>query len=184
VIVRFSNCELDLARVVFRRDGMEMHIEPLTFNVLSYLIERRGQVVRKVDLLDHVWGDRFVSESALTTQIKSVRQAVGDDGSQQRIIRTVHGKGYEFVADVHVMGDDHGSDALPDEVTATPGSRLPAAVQSLIGRDELLELLTEKLATNSPDASPPTTRTGYSSSNWSRSSMRVRPSRRSPPHST
>ena len=47
---------------------------------MQYLIERRGQVVTKEELLDNVWGDRFVSESALTTQIKAVRRAVGDDG--------------------------------------------------------------------------------------------------------
>ena len=70
------------------------------FDVLAYLVEHRGTVVRKEDLLDAVWGDRFVSESALTTRIKAVRQAVGDDGSRQLIIRTVHGKGYEFVATV------------------------------------------------------------------------------------
>ncbi|MDH5237861.1 MAG: winged helix-turn-helix domain-containing protein [Acidimicrobiia bacterium] len=54
----------------------------------------------KNDILDAVWGDRFVSESALTSRIKSVRRATGDDGRTQRIIRTVHGHGYSFVAEV------------------------------------------------------------------------------------
>ena len=74
--------------------------------MLAYLVEHRGTVVRKEELLDAIWGDRFVSESALTTRIKAARQAVGDNGSQQSIIRTVHGKGYEFVATVEEDRDD------------------------------------------------------------------------------
>ena len=149
MILQFANCELDLGRVVLRRDGEELRIEPQAFNVLSYLIERRGQVVRKDELLDHVWGDRFVSESALTTQIKSVRQAVGDDGSTQRVIRTVHGKGYEFVADVRVSDATSPGGAADDADHDSPAaarSRLPAALQGLIGRDALLELLVDKIA--------------------------------------
>jgi pimeloyl-ACP methyl ester carboxylesterase len=56
--------------------------------------------VTKEELFDAVWGTRFVSESALTTRIKEARQAVGDDGKAQRVIKTVHGRGYRFVADV------------------------------------------------------------------------------------
>ena len=71
--------------------------------MLAYLVRRRGEVVRKEELLDEVWGDRFVSESALTTRIKSALPAVGDDGNRQAVIRTVHGKGYEFVANVDLV---------------------------------------------------------------------------------
>ena len=54
----------------------------------------------KEELLDIVWGDRYVSESALTTRIKQARYAVGDDGRAQRVIKTVHGRGYRLVAAV------------------------------------------------------------------------------------
>jgi hypothetical protein len=110
-------------------------------------VQRRGEVVRKEELLDQVWGDRFVSESALTTQIKSARQVVGDDGSLQSIIRTVHGKGYEFVADVVVVD---GPDPGAGHVLIAPESRssLPAAVQHLIGRGHLLEVLAEEMTTH------------------------------------
>jgi pimeloyl-ACP methyl ester carboxylesterase len=60
-------------------------------------------VVPKAELLDNIWGDRFVSESALTSRIKAARRLIGDDGSSQRLIRTVHGRGYRFVADVETM---------------------------------------------------------------------------------
>ena len=100
MILRFAECELDLARIVLRRDGDDVKLEPKAFDVLAYLVQRRGTVVRKEELLDEIWGDRFVSESALTTRIKAVRHAVDDDGNRQAIIRTVHGKGYEFIAAV------------------------------------------------------------------------------------
>ena len=105
VILRFASCELDVGRVVLRRDGVEVRVEPQVFDVLVFLALNHGRVIRKEELLDEVWGDRFVSESALTTRIKSLRQAVGDDGNRQSIIRTVHGKGYEFVAAVEVVDE-------------------------------------------------------------------------------
>ena len=162
MIYRFANCELDLTRVVLRRDGEEVRVEPQAWDLLCYLVERRGEMVRKEELLDRVWGDRFVSESALTTQIKSVRRAVGDDGTAQSVIRTVHGKGYEFVADltsdptapVDSERPANGRSPFPRQVYAAnaPGQiaayRLPAAVQSLIGREALLEILNAELKEN------------------------------------
>jgi predicted ATPase/DNA-binding winged helix-turn-helix (wHTH) protein len=141
VIFRFADCELDLARVVLQRDGRDVKLEPQVFDVLSYLLQRRGEVVRKEELLDEIWGDRFVSESALTTRIKSARQAVGDDGNRQSIIRTVHGKGYEFVAVVEVV-----EVSAPTDRNAATTAGLPAAVQPLIGRELLLGLLVDALA--------------------------------------
>ena len=67
--------------------------EPQVFAVLQYLIEQAGRVVTKEELLDNVWGDRFVSESTVTTRIKQARRVVGDDGQAQWAIKTVHGRG-------------------------------------------------------------------------------------------
>jgi pimeloyl-ACP methyl ester carboxylesterase len=58
--------------------------------------------VNKEELLDAVWETRFVTESALTSRIKGARRAVGDDGRAQQVIRTIHGRGYRFVAPVSV----------------------------------------------------------------------------------
>ena len=144
MILRFANCELDLARVVLRRDGQEVRLEPQAFDVLALLVQRRGSVVRKDELLDQVWGDRFVSESALTTRIKVVRQAVADDGVRQAIIRTVHGKGYEFIAPVEVVPDTPPRDA--DAAAAElPVAGLGTAIQPLIGRQETLQVLGEAI---------------------------------------
>jgi class 3 adenylate cyclase/DNA-binding winged helix-turn-helix (wHTH) protein len=81
-------------------DGREVAVEPQVFAVLEHLVEHRDRVVTKDELLDVIWGDRFVSESALTTRIKQARHAVGDSGSAQRAIKTVHGRGFRFVAPI------------------------------------------------------------------------------------
>jgi DNA-binding winged helix-turn-helix (wHTH) protein len=97
VIVAFADLELDLSRVELRRSGERIRVEPQVFEVLAYLVEHRDRVVTKEELMDNVWGGRFVSETAVTSRIKQARQAIGDDGKAQRLIRTVHGRGYRFV---------------------------------------------------------------------------------------
>jgi DNA-binding winged helix-turn-helix (wHTH) protein/alpha-beta hydrolase superfamily lysophospholipase len=94
---RFDDYLLDTSRYELCRNGEPMHVEPQVFDVLAHLIEHRDRVVTKAELLDSVWGDQFVSESALTTRIKQLRQAVGDSGREQRVVQTVHGRGYRFV---------------------------------------------------------------------------------------
>jgi pimeloyl-ACP methyl ester carboxylesterase/DNA-binding winged helix-turn-helix (wHTH) protein len=100
VIWRFDDVELDTEAYELRRGGAVVPVEPQVFDVLVHLISHRHRVVAKTELLDAVWGDRFVSESALSSRIKSARRAVGDDGRAQRLVRTVHGRGYRFVGDV------------------------------------------------------------------------------------
>ncbi len=141
MIFEFDDCELDPDRVVLRRGGKQVPVEPQVFDVLRYLVGRRGEVVRKEEILDEIWGDRFVSESALTSRLKSARRAVGDDGTRQAVIRTVHGKGYEFVADVRIV-DDRGD---RDDHPGNAPHDLPVALQRLIGRDEFLAALIEEL---------------------------------------
>ncbi len=102
---RFHDCELDPRGFVLRRGGDRVRVERQVFGVLVHLIENRDRVVPKIELLDAVWGNRFVSDSALTTRLKDARRAVGDDGHRQEVIATVHGVGYRFVAPVEVMGE-------------------------------------------------------------------------------
>jgi pimeloyl-ACP methyl ester carboxylesterase len=97
---RFEGVELDTDTFELRTAERMVDVEPQVFRVLVHLLAHRDRVVTKEELLDAVWGNRFVSESALTTRIKQARQAVGDDGRTQRIIRTLHGHGYRLVAPV------------------------------------------------------------------------------------
>jgi pimeloyl-ACP methyl ester carboxylesterase len=100
LILVFGDCELDLDRFELRRTGKPRPVEPQVFDLLAVLVRERRRVMPKEELLDTVWGSRFVSESALTSRVKAARQAIGDDGRGQRLIRTVHGRGYQFVAPV------------------------------------------------------------------------------------
>jgi pimeloyl-ACP methyl ester carboxylesterase len=100
-LIRFGEYEIDPVAYQLRRGGQPIDIEPQVFEVLTYLATRPGELVTREQLLDNVWGDRFVSESSLSSRIRSARVAVGDDGSRQAAIKTVHGRGYRFVASVH-----------------------------------------------------------------------------------
>jgi predicted ATPase/DNA-binding winged helix-turn-helix (wHTH) protein len=99
---RFGEFQLDADRYALSGPGGDVHIEPQVYDLLRYLVAHPDRVVTKEELLDGIWGDRFVSESALTSRVKAARRAVGDDGRSQRVIRTVHGRGYQFVAEVHL----------------------------------------------------------------------------------
>jgi DNA-binding winged helix-turn-helix (wHTH) protein/pimeloyl-ACP methyl ester carboxylesterase len=94
---RFEDFELDTQRYELRRNGTAIPVEPQVFDVLTQLIINNDRVVTKEQLFDAVWGGRFVGEAALTSRIKAVRRALGDDGESQRYIRTVRGRGYQFV---------------------------------------------------------------------------------------
>lgn len=98
MVYEFDGFQLDLDSHSLRRAGVIVPVEPQVFDVLALLVRNRSRTVTKEELLDQVWGDRFVSESALTSRIKAARRAVADDGRAQRVIRTVHGRGYQFVA--------------------------------------------------------------------------------------
>jgi len=111
LIFVFSDCQLDLDRFELRRAGRLRPVEPQVFDLLAVLIRERHRVVPKEELLDTVWGNRFVSESALTSRVKAARQAIGDDGHSQQLIRTARGRGYQFVAPVDEA-------AQPDPVAA------------------------------------------------------------------
>jgi pimeloyl-ACP methyl ester carboxylesterase/DNA-binding winged helix-turn-helix (wHTH) protein len=104
VIYRFGEFELDTRLHELRCGGVRRHVEPQVFDVLAYLLACRDRLVTKEELLDMVWGHRYVAPTTLNSRIKHARQAVGDDGNAQRVIRTVHGLGFRIMADVEQSG--------------------------------------------------------------------------------
>ncbi len=96
----FDDFVLDLPCFELRRDGVSIPVEPQVFDVLAQLVKYHRRVVTKSELFDAVWGGRFVGEAALSSRIKAVRRALGDDGSSQQYIRTVRGRGYQFVGEL------------------------------------------------------------------------------------
>lgn len=131
-VLRFDRYEIDPARFRLVRDGEEIRIEPRAFDLLRVLLEQRDRVVTKAQLLDQVWGTQYVSDAALTTALRSVRRAIGDTGAQQRLIRTVHGRGYQFVAPVETAdAPASGGDtvASPDAPAVRPPRRQFQSIQ-------------------------------------------------------
>ncbi len=100
VIYRFDAFELDRAKIELRRDGAAVPVEPQVFALLLLLAENRDRLVSRDEIIEKVWDGRVVSDSALDSRIKSARRALGDDGKAQRFIKTVHGQGFRFLADL------------------------------------------------------------------------------------
>ena len=69
----------------------------------------RGRLVTKDEIIERIWNGRIVSEAALSSRIKAVRQAIGDDGASQACIRTVRRRGFRVVAEVTRSGGDGGA---------------------------------------------------------------------------
>jgi len=100
MIYQFAEFELDTSRVELRSAGVLLAVEPQVFALMRLLIENRNRVVTKDEIVKKVWNGRIVSDSAISSRVKSARQTIGDDGRAQTFIRTVHGIGFSFVAEV------------------------------------------------------------------------------------
>jgi predicted ATPase/DNA-binding winged helix-turn-helix (wHTH) protein len=152
VAIRFADVEIDVAGREIHCGGAPVAVEPQVFDVLVHLIRNRDRVVPKEDLLDEVWRHRFVTESALSSRVKSARRAIGDNGRDQRMIRTVHGRGYRFVAAVEEDESTPGArtaligNAVRAAPTERPPVRLPVQTTPFVGRAHEIALLTEQLA--------------------------------------
>lgn len=99
----FEDCLLDLDRRELRKGGTAVDLEPQVFDLLAFLVRNRDRVVSRDDLITGVWNGRIVSESALASRINAVRRAVGDDGSAQRLIKTIVRKGFRFVGEANEL---------------------------------------------------------------------------------
>ncbi|MEO1059413.1 MAG: winged helix-turn-helix domain-containing protein, partial [Actinomycetota bacterium] len=134
---RLDDFGIDLSTRTITGPGGPVHVEPQVYDVTVYLLEHRDRAVSKIELMEAIWGDQFISESALTSRIKSARAALDDNGRDQRMIRTVHGFGYQFVATAQPVG---ASDDTGIERRATRTS-LPRFADPLRGRSaELAEI--------------------------------------------
>jgi TolB-like protein len=100
LIYVFENYSLDPDRRELRRGSEVVDVEPQVFELLHYLIANRERVVGKEDIIATIWNGRAISESALTSRLTAVRQAIGDTGKEQRLIRTFSRRGHRFVGRV------------------------------------------------------------------------------------
>ena len=105
----FEGFSLDTANYELSQHGQSIQAEPQVIEILAFLVENAGKMVSKEQIHAKIWAGRYVSESALSSRIKTLRQILGDDGRTQKYIRTIHKKGFRFVAQL----DDSGSNQSP-----------------------------------------------------------------------
>lgn len=127
---RFSDFEIDLNQQELRREGVSVHIEPQVFDVIVHLVRNRDRVVSKDELIDAVWNGRVISEAAFSSRINGARRVLGDNGTDQLFIRTLHRRGFRFVADVQAV---EASDA--DAIRLVPEH--PAAASDVLARPSI-----------------------------------------------
>ena len=119
MIYEFDGFELDTLTVELRADGAPVALQPQVFDLLFLLVENHERVVSRDEIVEKIWQGRAISETAISSRIKSLRQALGDDGNEQRIIRTLHGRGFRLVADVKLKVAEPDGPAIP------PGPEMP-----------------------------------------------------------
>jgi DNA-binding winged helix-turn-helix (wHTH) protein len=156
----FGDFHLDRERFELRRGTDPVRLEPQVLALLVYLVRYRDRMVTKDDIATEVWPGRIASDASISSCIRSARLAVGDDGHQQTTIRTVHGKGFRFVAEVK------------ETAPATVATGLPAAEPKnvLTGRPSIAILPFRPLAM-APDAGWQSLRAGLPSGSASLTRM-------------
>jgi TolB-like protein/DNA-binding SARP family transcriptional activator len=99
-VYRFGELTLNPISRELARAGVSVKVEPKVYDLLLYLIEHRNRAVDKDELQDRIWPGVVVTEASLTRCVMKARRAVGDEGRPQSVIRTIHGYGYRFVAEL------------------------------------------------------------------------------------
>jgi two-component system alkaline phosphatase synthesis response regulator PhoP len=95
---RFSDVDLDFEAYKATKGGEPLELSPREFELLRYLIERKGETVTRDQLLEDVWGyESYPSTRTVDTHIAKLRGKIGDSGSEPRYILTIHGMGYKFI---------------------------------------------------------------------------------------
>lgn len=122
MIYRFNDYELDTQQYQLSKLGDVVGIEPQVFDLLHYLVVNRGKLVSRDELFDSIWSGRVVSDTSLSNHIKSARKAIGDNGRDQYSIKTIHGRGYQFIAETSEQLN-HGHD-LALFTTTTSSSKI------------------------------------------------------------
>ncbi|MDH5672589.1 MAG: AAA family ATPase [Myxococcales bacterium] len=152
-MIRFGEHAVDLDLFELRRGGQVVPMQPKVFDVLVYLLKHRERVVGKTELLDALWPEEHVNESAIAWSISHARRAIGQQRGDKGPIETVHGRGYRFVGEVQ---HDPEPSSVPPPATAAdsealaqplpnPGVGSQPPREPLVGREELMQRLGNRL---------------------------------------
>jgi TolB-like protein len=120
LIYSFEDFEIDSQNYQLRRNARTVDIEPKVFDLLSYLVNNRDKLVTRDELFENLWPGLVVSDTSLSNQIKEARKVLGDSGQAQLYIKTIHGRGYQFVANVV---------EIPDQPTVSPPTTTESSLE-------------------------------------------------------
>ena len=132
-VFEFDGIRVEPVKFKIWRDEAELVLEPKTLSVLIYLLENRGRLIEKDELLNAIWHNTFVTENAMAREIAKLRKALGDDAKESRYIQTVHTKGYRFVAEVSECGSNGHGELTPVYIQTDLSGRPTSAV---LGREQ------------------------------------------------
>ena len=119
----FEGFRLDAQKKLLLRENQSVQIQVKDFDLLNFLVQNRGRLLEKEELLTAVWGtDTEKEESNLPHHISSIRKILGEKPGEHRFILTLPGRGYEFVASVEEVTIVPNPPASVMEVTAAPDS--------------------------------------------------------------
>jgi DNA-binding winged helix-turn-helix (wHTH) protein/Tol biopolymer transport system component len=101
----FAHFRMDVSQKLLLRDSKPVPLTPKVFDTLEILLENAGRLLEKDELMQRLWQDHFVEESNLTSNIKTLRKALGDDAAHPQFIETVPRRGYRFIAEVRALDE-------------------------------------------------------------------------------
>ncbi len=118
-------------------NGETVPVEPLAFDLLSYLLKNRTRIVAKDELFENLWSGKVVSDAALASRLKDARKAVGDSGAKQSVIKTIHGRGFQFVANVSSIEDltEHTKDDFPKRLVSPTAQKPSVTIKPFVNLD-------------------------------------------------
>ena len=137
----FAGCRLDTSRRELTRNGAGVHLSPKAYELLRLLIEHRPRVLSKDELMNELWPDTFVVEANLHVLIGELRAALGDKSARTGSIKTHHGVGYSFVAEVREQKSRPRRADRPRVYLEVAGQRIPLGPGvNEVGRDRECEV--------------------------------------------
>jgi len=121
-LIRFEDFELDLRAYQLRRSGRTLKLERIPMEVLYLLVERRGQLVTREEIIEKLWGKNVFldTDNAINTAIRKIRRVIKDDPEQPRFVQTVTGRGYRFIGQISEIGGPHVQEGMEGKPVSRP----------------------------------------------------------------
>jgi Tol biopolymer transport system component/DNA-binding winged helix-turn-helix (wHTH) protein len=123
----FDDVRVEPATFRVFKAGNAVQVEPKVLKLLLYLIENRGRLIEREEILGEIWNGTHVTENALSREIAKLRRSLGDDSKTPRYIETVRTRGFRFIAEVLVeagsaraVGNGNDTDFAPPVVASPP----------------------------------------------------------------